>query len=72
MISEVLDDLIEIGVDIINPVQVAAKGMEIESLKERFPGDRIVFWGGIDTQKLLPKGSPEEGGETVRRTAPRY
>jgi uroporphyrinogen decarboxylase len=67
-ISEVLDDLIEIGVDIINPVQVAAKGMEIESLKERF-GDRIVFWGGIDTQKLLPQGSPEEVAETVRRTA---
>ena len=67
-ISEVLDDLIEIGVDIINPVQVAAKGMEIESLKERF-GDRIVFWGGIATQKLLPQGSPEEGAETVRRTA---
>ncbi|NLN17278.1 MAG: hypothetical protein GX182_08185 [Firmicutes bacterium] len=67
-IGEVLDDLIEIGVDIINPVQVSAAGMEIESLKERF-GDRIVFWGGIDTQRLLPQGSPEEVATTARRTA---
>lgn len=67
-ISEIIDDLIEIGVDIINPVQVSAKGMEIESLKERF-GDRAVFWGGIDTQRLLPQGSPEEVAKTVRRTA---
>lgn len=67
-ISEIIDDLIEIGVDIINPVQVSAKGMEIESLKGRF-GDRAVFWGGIDTQRLLPQGSPEEVAAAVRRTA---
>jgi len=62
----ILDDLIDIGVDIINPVQVSAKGMEPERLKKRF-GDRIVFWGGIDTQKVLPHGSPEDVRREVRR-----
>lgn len=61
-----LDDLIEIGVDIINPVQVSARGMDPEMLKETY-GNRICFWGGIDTQHLLPRGTPGEVAREVRR-----
>jgi uroporphyrinogen decarboxylase len=61
-----LDDLIEIGVDIVNPVQVSARDMDPEKLKGRF-GDRICFWGGIDSQHLLPGGTHEEVAREVRR-----
>jgi uroporphyrinogen decarboxylase len=55
-----IEDFIEIGVDAINPVQVAAKGMNTRELKRDF-GDRISFWGGgIDTQRILPFGTVEE------------
>ena len=54
-----IDHLIDIGVDILNPVQVAAKNMEPERLKAEF-GDRMAFWGGIDSQQVLPYGTPEE------------
>ncbi len=60
------DDLIEIGADAINPVQVNAKDMEPEKLKEEF-GDRVAFWGGIDTQKLLPFGTADEVRAETRR-----
>jgi len=59
-----IDDLIEIGVDIINPVQVSAMPDTI-ALKRRF-GDRIVFWGGIDTQNILPNGSVEDVKKEVK------
>jgi len=65
-IASFLDDLIEIGVDIVNPVQVSARDMDPEKLKGRF-GDRLCFWGGIDSQYLLPRGSPEEVDREVRR-----
>jgi len=52
----ILEDLIDIGVDIINPVQVSAEGMDPQRLKKRF-GDRIVFWGGIDTPWQSRRGS---------------
>lgn len=55
-----LPSIIESGFDIINPVQCSAKGMEAKTLKERH-GDRITFWGGgVNTQKTLPFGTPEE------------
>jgi hypothetical protein len=51
---------IESGFDIINPVQCSASGMDPEKLKEKY-GERLVFWGGgVDTQKILPFGSPED------------
>ena len=51
---------LEAGFDILNPVQTSAAGMEAQGLKDRF-GDRLTFWGGgIDTQKTLPFGTPEE------------
>ncbi|MBC7188960.1 hypothetical protein H5U35_01930 [Candidatus Aerophobetes bacterium] len=61
-----IPDLIEIGVDILNPVQVAAKDMDTEKLKKEF-GDKISFWGGIDTQRVLPYGRPDDVEEEVKR-----
>ena len=57
-IAELIPDLIEAGVDILDPIQVTATGMEPQSLANRF-GGRIVFHGGIDTQGVLPFGTPE-------------
>jgi uroporphyrinogen-III decarboxylase len=55
-----IDDFVDAGFDILNPVQSSAANMEPVELKERF-GDRIVFWGGgVDTQRTLPFGTPEE------------
>ena len=62
-----IEDLIEIGVDILNPVQVLANGMEISRLKNEF-GDRLTFWGAIDCQKLLPLGTVENVGREVKKT----
>ena len=59
-IVSLLDDLIETGVDILNPVQCSAVGMNPTLLKEKY-GERLVFWGGgVDTQRTLPFGSPEQ------------
>lgn len=63
-VTELIDDLAEIGVDIINPVQVSAMG-DTAVLKERFR-DKITFWGGIDTQHVLPKGSVKDVEAEVR------
>jgi len=66
-ISEFIPDLIEAGVDIINPVQITAEGMEPEKLKREF-GKDIVFWGGgIDTQHILPKAGSGEVREEVSK-----
>jgi uroporphyrinogen decarboxylase len=64
-VTQLIDDLVEIGVDILNPVQVSAMG-DTSELKARF-GDKVVFWGGIDTQHVLPHGSVEEVEAEVRR-----
>ncbi len=66
-VFELIPELIEIGFDIINPVQVSAAGMETQVLKKTY-GKDIVFWGGgIDTQKTLPFGTPEEVSEEVKQ-----
>ena len=68
-IYKLLDDLIELGVDAIHPVQVSAKHMDSETLARDF-GDRLSFWGGVDTQSVLPNGTPDEvKAETKRRIA---
>jgi uroporphyrinogen decarboxylase len=65
-VRELLPDLIDAGLDTINPVQITAKGMEAAGLKKDF-GREIVLWGGgCDTQLILPKGSPEEVYDHVR------
>jgi uroporphyrinogen decarboxylase len=61
-----IGDLIEIGVDVLDPLQAAAEGMEPQVLKDDF-GDRICLHGGIDTRYLLPQGRPEEVAAEVRR-----
>ncbi len=61
-----IDGFIEAGYDILNPVQCSAKGMAPEHLVEKF-GDRIVFWGGgVDTQQVLPFGTPDEVEQQVK------
>ncbi len=66
-VTEFLDDLIEIGVDILNPVQVSATGMDTAQLKKRF-GKRLSFWGGgCDTQNVLNRGTPDQVRAEVRR-----
>ena len=56
-----------IWVDILNPVQITATGMDPKHLKETY-GDEIVFWGGgVDTQSTLPYGSPEEVKREVEK-----
>jgi len=61
-----LDDFVEAGVDILNPVQISAAGMNPSFLKENY-GDKLVFWGGgIDTQKTLPFGTPEDVEKETR------
>jgi hypothetical protein len=59
-VSRFIPSFIEAGFDILNPVQCSAANMEPERLKAEY-GERIVFWGGgVDTQKVLPFGTPEE------------
>lgn len=65
-IAHFFPGLIKAGVDIINPIQTAAEGMDPADLKAKY-GDQIVFWGGgMDTQKVLPHGTPEEVREMAR------
>jgi uroporphyrinogen-III decarboxylase len=55
-----LDEFVEVGVDVLNPVQTSAIGMDPNVLKEKY-GKKLVFWGGgIDTQQILPFGTAEE------------
>ena len=62
-----LPDLIEAGIDAINPVQISARHMDAETLKHEF-GERIVFWGGgCDTQQILPFGSKTEIQQHVKQ-----
>jgi len=60
-----LPEFIEVGFDIINPVQCSATGMDPKTLKRTY-GDRLVFWGGgVNTQRTLPFGTPEEVRQEV-------
>jgi uroporphyrinogen decarboxylase len=66
-IRPVIPDLIEIGVDILNPIQVSATGMDSAELKREF-GKDITFWGGgVDTQRVLGDGTPEQVRADTRR-----
>jgi len=65
-VEPLLDDLIEAGMDAINPVQISCTGMEPRRLKARF-GPRMTFWGGgCDTHFVLARGTPEEIRQHVR------
>ena len=66
-VRPLLPDFIELGVDILNPVHITATGMEPAALKRDF-GKEIVFWGGgVDTQDILPHGSPQQVKDHVRK-----
>ena len=65
-VVHLIPDLIELGVDALNPIQVSAKGMDTKTLKREF-GKDICFWGGIDTQRVLPFGSVQDVQVEVRR-----
>ena len=65
-IIKLLPDLIDLGVEIINPVQVSAKGMDTAFLKKEF-GKDLTFWGGVDTQWVMPKGSLSDVSKEVKR-----
>jgi uroporphyrinogen decarboxylase len=58
-VSEAIPLLIEVGIDVLDPVQVGAEGMEPAKLKATY-GDRIAFHGGLDTQGVLPFGTAED------------
>ena len=66
-IRPILQDLIEIGIDILNPVHITATGMDPAALKRDFGRD-VCFWGGgVETQNVLPFGTPQEVRDNVRR-----
>jgi hypothetical protein len=65
-IWRLLDDIADAGFDALNPVQTSAADMDPRALKDKY-GQRITFWGGgVDTQRVLPFGTPEEVREMVR------
>lgn len=66
-IRPILPDLIEIGIDVLNPIHITATGMEPSALKRDF-GKDVAFWGGgVETQSVLPFGTPQEVKDNVRR-----
>jgi len=66
-VIDYIPDLLDNGIDILNPIQISAKNMDPRELKARY-GDRLTFWGGgIDTQHILPFAKPSDVREHVRR-----
>jgi uroporphyrinogen decarboxylase len=65
-IDRVIPRLIDSGVEILHPIQAMAKNMDAASLAKKYNG-KIVFLGGVDTQRLLPFGTPQEVRDEVRR-----
>jgi len=65
-IERVIPRLIDAGVDALHPIQAKARGMDAKSLSRKYK-DKLVFIGGVDTQDLLPFGSPEQVKDEVRR-----
>ena len=63
-VIDFIEDLIEIGVDILNPINLTA--LNVDKLKQEF-GNRLCFWGCIDTKRVLPKGTPEEVESEVKK-----
>ena len=63
-VYRLMDQFVDCGVDILNPIQPGVYQMECERLKATY-GDRLTFWGGIDTQHLLPEGSVQDVKDAV-------
>jgi len=59
-VVDLLDDFVDMGMDILNPVQLSANRMDPNMLKDKY-GSKLVFWGGgVDTQETLPRGTPDQ------------
>jgi uroporphyrinogen decarboxylase len=65
-VRELIPDLVEMGLDALNPVQVAANGMDLAELKSEF-GDKLTFHGCMDHQHILPHGSEDDVRKEIRR-----
>jgi len=65
-IPEIIPDFIEIGLDILNPIQPQAQGMDPVFLKNEYAND-LVFFGGIDIQNLLPYGTTQKIKDEVKK-----
>jgi uroporphyrinogen decarboxylase len=66
-VRAILPDLIECGMEVLNPVQVSAAQMDTRELKRDF-GKALTFWGGgVDTQQVLPRGTPQQVRDEVKR-----
>ena len=65
-VSKIIPMLIDIGIDALHPIQAKASGMEAEKLASQF-GKDLIFIGGVDTQDLLPFGTPRQVKNEVRR-----
>jgi uroporphyrinogen decarboxylase len=65
-VTAFIPDLIDAGFDALNPVQVSARDMDSARLKREF-GAYLAFWGAIDTQRVLPRGTPADVREEVRK-----
>jgi uroporphyrinogen decarboxylase len=66
-VRELLPDLIDAGLEIINPVQISCSGMDAGELKAEFGKDMVFWGGGCDTQIILPQASPDEVHQHVKR-----
>lgn len=64
-IYQIIPDFIEIGVDVLNPIQLTAKGMDAERLKSEYGKDLSLWGGGVNTQQILPAANPDEVGQDV-------
>jgi uroporphyrinogen decarboxylase len=65
-VYSLIPDFIEVGIDILNPIQVRAADMNPQRLKREFGRD-LSFWGAIDIQEVLPRGTPAQVRDEVRR-----
>ena len=65
-ISSIIPDLIEIGVDALNPIQISTKGMNPKRIFDKY-GEELIFFGGIDVREILEKGTQEEVAKETRR-----
>lgn len=65
-ITAILDDIVEIGIEVINPVQVSNPQMDTKQLKKNY-GKDLSFWGAIDTQHVMPNGTVDEVRDEVKR-----
>ena len=64
-VEDLIDDLIEAGVEVLNPLQPECNNLQIIHSKYK---DRLSFWGGIGVQSVMPHGSPDEVMQKVRET----